>query len=47
MIGTALLATFSLQGADALERKLLGHRPAYDVGAMGRRLFGSRRAGVS
>ena len=46
MIGTALLATFSLQGADALERKLLGHRPAYDVGAMGRRLFGSRRAGV-
>ena len=31
---------------EVLERKLLGHRPAYDVGAMGRRLFGSRRAGV-
>ena len=45
MIGAALLATFSLQGADALERRLLGHRPVYDVGAMGRRLFGSARAG--
>jgi len=45
MIGAALLATFSLHGADALERRLLGHRPVYDVGAMGRRLFGSARAG--
>ena len=47
MIAAALFATFSLQAADALERKLLGHRPAYDVGAMGKRLFGSARAGTA
>jgi hypothetical protein len=40
-----LLATLALRGFDALERKLLGHRPAYDVDAMGKRLFGRARAG--
>ena len=45
MIRTALLATLGLRGFDALERNLLGHRPAYDVDTMGKRLFGSARAG--
>ena len=45
MICTAVLATLALDVADALERKLLGHRPAYDVDRMGKRLFGSARAG--
>ena len=45
MIRAALLATLALRVADALERKLLGHRPVYDVGAMGKRLFGSAQAG--
>ena len=45
MIRTAVLATLALSVADALERKWLGHRPAYDVDRMGKRLFGSARAG--
>jgi len=45
MIRTALLATLALGGLDALERKLLGHRPAYDVERMGKRLFGNPRSG--
>jgi hypothetical protein len=45
MIRTAVLATLALSAADALERKWLGHRPAYDVNAMGERLFGNARAG--
>src|SRR2546428_13067040 len=45
MIGAALLATLALRVADALERNLLGCPPIYDVDAMGRRLFGSARAG--
>lgn len=45
MIRAALLATLALRGFDALERKALGHRPAYDVDRMGKRLFGSARAG--
>jgi len=45
MIRTALPATLALRGFDALERNLLGHRPAYDVDKMGKRLFGSARAG--
>jgi len=45
MICTAVLATLALDVADSLERKLLGHRPAYDVDRMGKRLFGSARAG--
>ncbi|HET7787248.1 MAG TPA: hypothetical protein VFL36_14855 [Myxococcales bacterium] len=45
MIRKALLATALLAGLDAVERRLLGHRPAYDVGRIGRRLFGSARAG--
>jgi hypothetical protein len=47
MIGAALLATLSLHGVDALERRLLGRRPPYDVSAMGKRLFGSARAGTA
>ncbi len=45
MIRKALLATALLAAFDALERNLLGHRPAYDVNRMGRRLFGSARKG--
>jgi hypothetical protein len=45
MIRKALLATALLAALDAVERRLLGHRPAYDVDRMGRRLFGSARAG--
>ena len=45
MIRAALLATLALRGFDALERRLLGHRPAYDVDKMGKRLFGDARAG--
>jgi hypothetical protein len=45
VIRTALLATLALCAFDALERKALGHRPAYDVDRMGKRLFGSARAG--
>ena len=45
MIRAALLATLALRVADALERNLLGRPPIYDVDAMGRRLFGSARAG--
>lgn len=45
MIRAAILATLALRGFDALERRMLGHRPAYDVDAMGMRLFGSARAG--
>jgi hypothetical protein len=47
MIRSAVLATLALSVADVLERKWLGHRPAYDVDAMGRRLFGSARAGTA
>ena len=45
MIRKALFATALLAAFDALERGLLGHRPAYDVERMGRRLFGSPRKG--
>jgi len=45
VIRAALLATLALHGLDALERRLLGHAPAYDVSRLGRRLFGSARAG--
>jgi hypothetical protein len=45
MIRTALLATLALLGADAIERRILGRRPAYDVDEMGRRLLGSAGAG--
>ena len=45
MIRTALLATLALPAFDAVERKVLGHRPAYDVEKMGKRLFGNPRAG--
>jgi hypothetical protein len=41
MIRKALLATALLAAFDAIERRLLGHPPAYDVNRMGRRLFGS------
>lgn len=41
----ALLASLILEGADVLERAFLGHRPAYDTAKMGKRLFGSARAG--
>ena len=41
MIRKALLATALLAVFDALELRLLGHPPAYDVNRMGRRLFGS------
>lgn len=45
MIRKALLATALLAAFDAVERRLLGHRPAYDVDRIGRRLFGSARKG--
>jgi hypothetical protein len=45
MIRKALLATALLAAFDAVERRFLGHRPAYDVDRMGRRLFGSARKG--
>ena len=45
MIRKALLATALLATFDAVERRFLGHRPAYDVDRMGRRLFGSARKG--
>jgi hypothetical protein len=45
MIRKALLATALLAAFDALERRLLGHRPAYDVDRIGRRLFGNARKG--
>src|SRR5689334_21514212 len=45
MILAALLATLALRGFDALEEKMLGHRPAYDVERMGKRLFGNARSG--
>jgi hypothetical protein len=45
MIRKALLATALLAAFDGIERRLLGHRPAYDVERMGRRLFGSARTG--
>lgn len=45
MIRKALLATALLAVFDALELRLLGHPPAYDVSRMGRRLFGSARKG--
>lgn len=41
----ALLATLLLEGADLVERRWLGRRPAYDTGKMGKRLFGSSRKG--
>jgi hypothetical protein len=47
VIAAAVLGTLALHGADALERKLLGRKPAYDAGAMGKRLFGSARAGIA
>jgi hypothetical protein len=40
VVATALLSVF-----DALERRLLGHAPAYDVNRIGKRLLGSARAG--
>jgi hypothetical protein len=45
MIRKALLATALLAAFDAVERRLLGHRPAYDVNRIGRRLFGTARKG--
>jgi len=45
VIRKALLATLLLSAADAAERAVLGRRPAYDVERIGRRLFGSARAG--
>jgi hypothetical protein len=45
MIRAAVLSTLLLHGADAVERRLLRKRPAYDVDRMGKRLFGSARAG--
>jgi hypothetical protein len=45
MIRAALIATLALPGLDWIERQLLGHAPAYDIARMGRRLFGSARAG--
>jgi hypothetical protein len=45
VIRTALFATLALRGFDALERRVLGHAPAYDVDKMGKRLFGSAQAG--
>jgi len=47
VIGAALLGTLALHGADAVERKLLGRRPAYDAAAMGSRLVGNPRAGTA
>ena len=47
LIAAALLGTLALHAADAIERKLLGRRPAYDAGTMGKRLFGSAPAGVA
>ena len=47
MIAAALLGTLALHGADACERRLLGRRTAWDVRAMGKRLFGSAEAGVA
>jgi hypothetical protein len=47
VIGPAVLGTLALHGADAIERKLLGRRPVYDVAAMGKRLFGRAWAGVA
>jgi hypothetical protein len=46
VIGPALLGTLALHGADALERRLLGRRPAWDVRAMGIRLFGRPGVGI-
>ena len=45
MIARALFATLLLEAADSIERTWLGHRPVYDTGRMGKRLFGSARAG--
>ena len=45
MIRAAILATLALPVLDAIERRILGHAPAYDVSRMGRRLFGTARAG--
>lgn len=45
MIRAALVATLALSALDALERRVLGHPPTYDVSRMGRRVFGSARAG--
>jgi hypothetical protein len=47
VIAEAVLGTLTLHGADALERKLLGRKPAYDAGAIGERLFDSARAGIA
>jgi hypothetical protein len=41
----ALFATLLLEGLDLAERRLLGHRPAYDTAEIGKRLFGSARGG--
>lgn len=46
MIRAALLATLALPVLDAIDRCLLGHAPPYDVAKMGKRLFGSARAGT-
>lgn len=40
-----LFATLALEGVDLLERRLLGHKPVYDTGKMGERLFGNARVG--
>jgi len=45
VIRKALIATALLRVLDAVERRVLGHRPAYDVNRMGKRLFGAERAG--
>lgn len=42
-----LWATLALEGADRLERRLLGRRPVYDARRMGERLFGNAAAGVA
>ena len=41
----AIFATLALEASDVLERRLLGHKPVYDPGKMGKRLFGNARAG--
>ena len=47
MIAAALAGTLVLQGVDAIERRILGRPSAYDVRTIGKRLFGSSRAGVA
>lgn len=41
----ALFATLLLEGADRLERRILGRRPVYDPARLGKKLFDSEGAG--